>query len=213
MCGRIAVESDTTYILKRFNATPHVLFEWREAKKRDDVSPGREIPIIRQMKAHMALDQVLWGWWFFKKGASGKTVKQLIINSREDTILRDLDNPSKVYKEGLSGRRVLIPATAFYEWREEGGKKVKYKISIPGEKMFALGGFEVFCKNENQAFVSTVTIITTEPTPQMEEFHNRMPLILSTTDEQSWIENKESGREYLKSIFERNKMSLEISMA
>jgi putative SOS response-associated peptidase YedK len=210
MCGRIAVENEHTFILDRFNADSYPYLNWDTEKKKSDISPGREILVVTKpvhgtgnKKNH--LTKMLWGWWFFKRGAKGNKVKQLIFNSRTDTIFENLDNPKKVYADGLAKKRVIIPATAFFEWPE----KVKMRLQKKDEPLMGLAGFEVLCKREDGLFVETVTIITTPPTKQMAKWHDRMPLILSREDEQEWLDCKESGREYLEHVFSRNTAELE----
>lgn len=208
MCGRISNDQPTTIILERFKASPVNPTKWENEKNLTDISPGREIPIIMNHKKDTNLKYQLWGWFFFVKGAKGGKVKRLIINSRDDTAIREYDNPSKIYQRALTQDRVIIPVNAFYEWKD----KRKHKFSLPGENLFSIAGISVPSQLPDKSWISTVTLFTTSPNEQMSEFHNRMPLVLKKEDEARWLytESPEDPLELFKEVVAKNDHEFEV---
>ena len=102
-----------------------------------------------------------------------------IINARCETLAK-----KKSFSPHLAFR-CLIPATAYFEWRKNGHKKLKNRISILNQYneslLFAFAGLFV-----DEYF----TIITCPPTKSISHIHNRMPVILDAKREALWINTK-----------------------
>jgi len=79
-------------------------------------------------------------------------------------------------------KRCLVLADGFYEWREEGGKKYPYYISLTSNDAFALAGiWDKWLNSRTGEMKETFSIITTRANPLLERIHNtrkRMPVIL-----------------------------------
>ncbi len=85
-------------------------------------------------------------------------------------------------------RRCLVPADSFYEWRKDGKQKIPYRIFLKnGDLLMLAGVWDVWYKGDYG--LKTFSIITTEPNHEMQSLHNRMPVILTTKEEQKrWLE-------------------------
>lgn len=99
-----------------------------------------------------------------------------LINARSETLR---EKPSF---RSILANRVLVPATAYIEWKETGHQgKVRYRIAPERNAPFAMAGL---------VDGDRVTIITCAPSPAVAEIHDRMPVILADQDkEQAWLEN------------------------
>lgn len=96
----------------------------------------------------------------------------LIFNSRIETIKEKSYWTKLFYKN-----RCLLPATAFFEWKEIDRKKIPQRISLTEEDFFFIPS--VFIKMEDFYYAS---MITTQPNAFMKNIHKRMPVILNKKD-------------------------------
>ena len=95
-----------------------------------------------------------------------------VINARSETAA---DKPTFA---ALLNRRVLVPATAYYEWRKTDHAKIKTLIELAEQPLFAMAGFQ-----SEDRFV----ILTCAPDAAVAPIHNRMPVILSPDSEKEWL--------------------------
>ena len=111
-------------------------------------------------------------WGIPRPWQDGKNA-QPIINARAETV------DQKPTFRPLLNRRCLVPATAWFEWREVGDRKRKNRINLKGELLFAFAGL---------ASDSHFTIITCEPVASIAHINNRMPVVLTRDAENAWLD-------------------------
>ena len=127
------------------------------------------------------LEYLLWGLiphW----SKDGKNAGKLI-NARMEGI-----GAKPSFRVPLRKRRCLVLADSFYEWRNEGGKKVPYRIFRKnGELLLFAGLWDVWYKDDYA--VRTFSIITAPPNKEVAPLHNRMPLALpGKLQQQRWLQ-------------------------
>jgi putative SOS response-associated peptidase YedK len=121
--------------------------------------------------------------WFY-----GKKISSRFTNARAETITQKL-----AFKDLLPTRRCLIPATGFYEWRAEDGRKQPYHFRLKDGRFFAFAGLWNTWRssdptaNESYSFA----IITTTPNELCAPIHERMPVILDEEAEKQWLDPDE----------------------
>jgi putative SOS response-associated peptidase YedK len=103
-----------------------------------------------------------------------------IINARCETL-----EQKKVFSSLLKAR-CLIPASAYFEWRKDGKKKLKNRIALSDRTSSPLFSFAGLYDGEQ------LTIITCPPAKSISHIHDRMPVILNKMHERLWI-NPESS--------------------
>jgi putative SOS response-associated peptidase YedK len=74
--------------------------------------------------------------------------------------------------------RCLVPASGFYEWKHEGGRKQPYYFFPRSEPLF---GFAALWEHD------TCSLITTEPNEVIRKVHDRMPLIVPPASYAAWL--------------------------
>ncbi len=89
--------------------------------------------------------------------------------SREDKL------QGRTWSKAFRERRCLIPAAAFYEWMERGGKKLPLRFERPADEWTWIAGIWEEDKERGECFL----MITTEPNSVLEPVHDRMPAVLS----------------------------------
>lgn len=151
-----------------------------------------------------------WGLvpFWVKSEEQAKEIENMTINAKADTVF---EKPS--FRHSIMSKRCIVPSTGFFEWRHEGKDKIPYFIQVKNEDIFSMAGiFDVWNNPQTGEIYHSFSIITSEANSLMEYIHNtkkRMPVILSSEDEQRWIDpdlNKEGIKELLKP-FDANKMN------
>ncbi len=80
-----------------------------------------------------------------------------------------------------------MPASGWYEWREEAGRKIPYLFepAAGGALLFA-GLWERWQRGDEA--VESFTILTTEARGQVAEVHDRMPVLVAHEDARQWLD-------------------------
>ena len=132
-----------------------------------EVFPGMEAPVLYGGSICVRARVATWGYQ--QHSADGK--KTMCINARAETAQ---EKPS--FREDTLVGRVLVPCSGYYEWKDG----AKYQIGT-GELLFLAG----LCHAEGGAY--RYVILTTKPTPEVAEIHDRMPLVIEREDAENWL--------------------------
>jgi len=150
-----------------FDPTPQSLFSYFGCENLPVEYTIGEIRPTNQVLA-ITNDQVLSMGW----GLPVNWGKKLLINARYETLeKRSTFRP-------LLRNRCLIPATAYFEWRHEGHKRLKNRIEPLGAKIMTFAGL-----HSEESFV----IITCPPARIISHIHQRMPLMIDHSERANWI--------------------------
>lgn len=96
-----------------------------------------------------------------------------VINARAETLQK------KPTFRPLLVNRCLVPASAYFEWRQDGRARRRNRIALAGEALMGFAGLF-----DADRFV----IITCAPTAALAHVHDRMPAILPPEAEDSWLD-------------------------
>lgn len=96
-----------------------------------------------------------------------------MINARIETV-----SQKDTFRHHLQNR-CIVPATAYMEWRKEGGRAFKNRISMANPDFFLMAAL---------TSGSEFTILTCQPSPTIAHIHDRMPLILPPAAENDWLD-------------------------
>jgi len=78
---------------------------------------------------------------------------------------------------------------AFFEWSGEKGHRLKWRISLREEPLFALAGlWELWQDRESGEAVTSYTIVTCAANAAIAPLHDRMPVILREDDYARWLD-------------------------
>ncbi|MBL6931432.1 MAG: SOS response-associated peptidase [Rhodospirillales bacterium] len=97
-----------------------------------------------------------------------------LINARSETLLH-----KQTFKP-LLGNRCVVPASAYFEWRKDGKKRLKNRIFLKDEPIMGFAGL----MSDNY-----FTIITCKSSASIAHIHDRMPVILPESSEEHWCDN------------------------
>jgi putative SOS response-associated peptidase YedK len=145
-----------------------------------NVAPTQKVAVIIEDGVKQ-LVSVRWG--LVPSWASDLSVGSRMINARAETILE-----KDSFKDAFKRRRCLVVADGFYEWRKTGKARQPIFIRLRSDRAFGFAGlYENWLSPEGEN-IRTCTIITTEPNEIMKPIHDRMPVIVSMEDEDTWLD-------------------------
>ena len=175
MCGRFILTSPGKDMQDQFG-----LLKEPELTPRYNISPTQQVSAIRMDTGSRRLEMLKWGLVpFWAKDAS---IGPRLINARCETI-----GQKPAYRAAFKSRRCLIPTNGFYEWMKEKEKKQPYLIRLADESLFAFAGLWEHWKGPDGSTIESCTVITTEANDLLRPIHDRMPVIISRKDYDSWL--------------------------
>jgi len=179
MCGRFALTLTPETLREHF-----LLSEGFEFNQSYNIAPSQDIVAIRidEKEAQRVGSSLKWGlipFW-----AKDPKIGYKMINARSETAAT---KPS--FRTAFKKRRCLIPTSGFYEWKRIDPKtKQPYYITPKGVNAFGFAGLWEHWKGPNGDVIESAAILTTSANPLMSKIHDRMPVILSASDYDSWLD-------------------------
>lgn len=170
VCGRFANPASADDLASWSDAIANLTMA-RWAGKRWNAAPTQQLPIIRhEVDGLRHLDLAAWGWrpsWM-KTGVA--------VNARGEEAA---EKPT--WATAMRSRRCLVPATAFYEWRQDDGQP--FAFQRPDRQPFAIGGLWEPGPSED-AFLLLTTVANAVVAP----VHDRMALIVPRELWDAWLD-------------------------
>lgn len=133
-----------------------------------------------------------WGLipWWTKSADDARNIRVRTLNC----ISEEMFDKSSFKDAAREGKRCLIPATGFFEWRWLDGKgktKVPYFIFAKSQEIFSLAGlYSHWVDKSTGEEINTYTVLTTRANSLMTKIHNskrRMPVIMKKEYEKDWL--------------------------
>jgi len=180
MCGRYRLNlTDKKSFQLRFQLEESIVNSDQNLITRNNIAPGQLLPVIIRQSPN-TLKEMIWGMippW-------EKSIKPAgMINARAETVAI-----KPWFRKAFQLSRCLVPSSGFYEWSKKGPKRKPYHIFLKGKDFFSFAGlYSTWTHPQTQKEIQTFTIITTEANNIVGQIHNRMPVILSEEDEDTWL--------------------------
>lgn len=174
MCGRYCIESDTPD--EKLTAIISMMDRKYPGKyKIGEIFPGDASPVLIERNGKITAVPAVFGFPGFRDG-------KLLINARSETAAE-----KRSFSESLKTRRVVIPATGFFEWSHD-EKKTKYLFTLDSRRAVYLCGVYKIVDGQYR-FV----ILTRAANESMAEIHNRMPIIAAEREVRPYLSDYESA--------------------
>lgn len=169
MCGRYYVDDETAREIEKLVRQVDEKLQKAENihLKAGDIHPSEVAPVIVAVQDDLCCRWQRWGF-------PGFNSKQLIFNARSESALE-----KKMFRESVEHRRVVVPATWFYEWNKNKEKSIFYRDSQP--VLYMAGLYNRY--QDEDRFV----ILTTAANDSMKPVHDRMPLVLERDEIPKWL--------------------------
>jgi len=176
MCSRYFLDADGNIIAYTFRVPEH-----DRIKKRFNIAPTQDAPVIRAAEAGVR-EVAMLRWGLVPSWAKDVKIGSQMINARSETL-----SEKPAFRNAFRLRRCIVPATGFFEWTGEAGRKQAYAITIPERPIFAFAGLWEWWKREDGQGVETFTIVTTDANEAVGAIHDRMPVILPADAYDRWL--------------------------
>jgi putative SOS response-associated peptidase YedK len=178
MCGRFSFDIPAELLAKLFG-----LEKIPGLTSRYNIAPTQEIPVVRQGADGLNRFSALrWGlvpsWAKEVKGAP-------LINARSETVA---EKPA--FRQALRYRRCLVPASGFYEWKQEGKGKIPHHITLKDASPMLFAGIWESWKSPTGDVLESCAILTTAANVLMASIHDRQPVILHPAEFKTWLDRE-----------------------
>ena len=178
MCGRFYVGTD--------GADEKMAAIAREMERRyagqyktGEIFPGDAAPAMIAHQEKITALPAVFGFPGFQDG-------KLLINARAETAA-----VKKAFADCLKERRIILPATGFYEWGRDASKP-KYFFTVNGLPVLYLCGLFRIVDGQYR-FV----ILTRQANESMIETHDRMPVIVGEDQVRPYLTDLSAATEIL----------------
>jgi len=176
MCSRYFLDADGNIIAYTFHVPVH-----DRIRKRFNIAPTQEAPVVRAADGGArAVAMLRWG--LVPSWAKELAIGTKMINARSETVE---EKPS--FRNAFRHRRCIVPATGFFEWQGEPGRKQPFAITVSDRPLIAFAGLWESWRPKDGDPVETFTILTTDANAAVAAIHDRMPVILPEADREAWL--------------------------
>ena len=149
-----------------------------KSRKSYNIIPGSMVAAVLHTDSRQMVP-LQWGFvpaWAGK----GKSLKP-IINARAETVAQ---KPS--FRSAFRKRRCLVVASGYYEWKGKARGKIPYFVRLKSRKPFGFAAIYDLPISSGTA-VRACAIITTGSNSLTASIHHRMPVILSPSFYDEWL--------------------------
>ena len=175
MCGRYTLSTPAGRLAEEFQLDSTV-----EIPPSYNIAPTQQVAAVLEDEGGRRLEMLRWG--LVPSWADDPDIGARMINARSETAP---EKPS--FRRAFRGRRCLIAADGFYEWKREDGGKQPYYFRMQDGRPFAFAGlWESWDKGGGELL--TCTILTTRANSVLQGIHDRMPVILPHDAYNAWLD-------------------------
>lgn len=176
MCGRFSyfIGNDVLKRYFRISKLSH------EIEPKYNIAPNEEVFVVVNENGNLLK---LMKWGLLPHWSPDKSSSKKMINARSETIWQ-----KGTFKHSIAKKRCVIPASGFYEWKQDKGKKIPFFFYLEDQEVMPLGGIYDVWYSDFGYTITSFSIITTEANSVVGEVHDRMPLILSQKNVEKWLD-------------------------
>jgi putative SOS response-associated peptidase YedK len=188
MCGRYDLSDNPSAIKAKFHVPVVPAYS-----PNPDLRPTNTAPIVRRSHKSQEREVAMLRWGLVPIWAKELKFGARCINARAETLAS-----TPAFRLAYRKRRCLVPLNAFFEWTGEPGHKVKWRIGLKDEPLFALAGLWEWWKDPaSQQGVETYTIVTTRANDLLAPIHDRMPVVIAERDYDRWLDTEDPAIDLL----------------
>ena len=178
MCGRYYFTTNSSD--EKLNAISKAMEERYPGEyKTGEIFPGDIVPAVIDRQGKIVAIPAGFGFPGFQDN-------RLLINARSETAAE-----KKTFADSLRERRMILPASGFFEWSHD-GKKTKYYFTVDSMQTIYLCGIYKIVDGKPR-FV----ILTRGANESMIETHDRMPVIVSENSVRPYLTDRDAAMEII----------------
>jgi putative SOS response-associated peptidase YedK len=149
------------------------------AYKTGEIFPGDTAPAMIAVENRILPCPAVFGFPGFQSS-------QLLINARSETAAE-----KKTFSAALQSRRIILPATGFYEWSRD-TQKVKYYFTVNERSTLYLCGIYQLVDGKYHFVIQTRSA-----NASMVETHDRMPVIAAEREVRPYLTDFTAAKEII----------------
>lgn len=190
MCGRFALTATPEEVAEFLG-----LVETEDFPARFNIAPTQPILVVtaadRQRPGSNLPERraLLVRWGFTPSWVKDPRDFPLLINARAETAIGKAS-----FKAAMRHRRILIPASGFYEWhrrpKASGEPSQAYWVRPKSGGIVAFAGLMETWSSVDGSEVDTGAILTTHANARIGDIHDRMPVVIRPEDFARWLDCK-----------------------
>lgn len=188
MCGRFSLTATPKELADVFG-----LLDTEDFPARFNIAPTQPILVVlssERQKPGSNLPErraLLVRWGLTPSWVKDPRDFPLLINARAETATGKAS-----FKAAMRHRRILIPASGFYEWhrpaKESGQPSQAYWIRPRNGGIVAFAGLMETWSSADGSEVDTAAILTTHANARIGDIHDRMPVVIRPEDYSRWLD-------------------------
>lgn len=199
MCGRYAIAPSRkdAWATMGDQLGPRIEEMLNALEPQFNIAPTTQIPIIRQNPETREIEPLIarWGfiphWW-----KEVKPPKFSTINARSEEAAT-----KPLWREAWLHRRCLIPATHWYEWRQDAEGKQPFAMKLKNGEGFCFAGlYSRWTPPGSDESIYTAAILTRPASPSVAHVHDRMPVILHPLAWREWLDTYRKTHELVEQV-------------
>ena len=155
------------------------------AKKRYNVAPTQEVPIVGQRDPEHAPKLAVFRWGLLPFWAKSPRDGARMLNARVETL-----HSKNAFAKAFERRRCLVPADGWIEWEREGKEKKPFHIQrADGAPLLFAGLWSRWRPegDESDDWLHTFTVVTRDSAGPVADLHPRMPVVVDAADRARWL--------------------------
>jgi putative SOS response-associated peptidase YedK len=195
MCGRAKLPDDVSEIKLDLKIDWDEIGEYRP---RWNAAPTSNLPVVISNNGERTLTLMRWGLipsWTQPR-AKDRKIGYSTFNARAE----GLDSRPAFRSAWKAGRRCLVIADGYYEWRVS--DKQPFAVGLSNRGPMTLAGLWDLWHAPDGAAVKSFAIITTVANDLLEPLHDRMPVLLAPDRWPSWLGEKAATDAELKAMLQ-----------
>jgi putative SOS response-associated peptidase YedK len=194
MCGRASLPNDVSELKQDLR------IEWDKLgdyQPRWNAAPTSDLPVVTASPDRgRTLEVMRWGLipsWA-EEWAKASKIARTTFNARAEGI----DSKPAFRGAWKAGRRCLVVADGYYEWRQN--DKQPFAMALGNRGLITFAGLWDLWKASDGATIKSFTIITTRANDLAATIHDRMPVILPPDCWAQWLGETDATPDQLKAM-------------
>lgn len=174
MCGRFDLTLPAEALAALFGV------DWRaNLAPRYNIAPTQDSAVCLIDKGARRLGMARWG--LVPHWAKDAAIGNKLINARAETL-----SEKASFRDSFAKRRCVVPATGFFEWKTEDGRKQPHRITTEDGTPLLFAGLWAVWRGGETPLVS-FTIVTRNAKGPITALHHRMPAMLPAEGVDAWL--------------------------
>jgi putative SOS response-associated peptidase YedK len=178
MCGRFTLGATAATLAAQFDLAN--VPTWTP---RYNIAPTQEVLVVLQPSPQANREARLHRWGLIPPWAKDPSIGNRMINARAETVAT-----KPAFRRAFKERRCLLLADGLYEWQRQERRKQPFYIRLRDGRPFAFAGLWEHWEGSEGMAIQSCTILTTTSNEVVGRIHDRMPVILSPTDYDRWLD-------------------------